>query len=140
MAQLWRKTAVRLTRPDRAPADALQQCRKVDAGGRGGLRQQAGRGHTRERIDLKAPESSGRIAPEIDAAVGTEFQRAVGAQCVVLQLGGLGRRNLRRKQLPGAALLVLGLIVEDFSRGKNLPDRQRLLIENTHRELATGNE
>src|SRR6188508_544654 len=82
---------------ERAAANALAELRRADANSASRSRQQARLGEPGQRIDLEAPEAAVLVHAEIDTAVDVELQRAVHAQRQPLDLLGLVRREIGRK-------------------------------------------
>src|SRR6187431_3120576 len=122
---------------ERAAANALTQLRKADTDSRRRSRQQARFREPGQRIDLEAPEAAVLVHAEIDAAVNVELQRAVHAQRQPLDLLGLVRREIGRKNFVGAAGLIFRGVVEDWPGvGDDLADGERLSVEHTDGELA----
>ncbi len=80
------------------------------------------------------------IETEIHPAVARQLQRFVSLERQRLNGAGVRLADIRRKNLVGAAGLVLGLVVEDLPRQRNdLAHRQGLARQNAHGELAAGN-
>src|SRR5882757_2487025 len=77
----------------------FQQLGKADPGDLCRPRQQAGCGHSRQRIRFEAPETTVLVAPEVDAAIGPELQHLVRSKGIVLQKRRLqiGRASCRER-------------------------------------------
>src|SRR6201996_9466221 len=81
----WRDPALAAAAPRserRAREDALAQFAEPDAGSLRDLRQQAGRGHPGERVDLEHELVTGVRYHHIDARRTSAVERDVRAQCL----------------------------------------------------------
>src|SRR5579863_3215890 len=80
--------------PLSASTNTIQELGKLDARRPGGLRQETGRSHARQRVYFQAPKGPGTVASEVGAAVYTHFQHTVCPQGIVAEDRGLCGRDI----------------------------------------------
>lgn len=113
----------------RQAANTIAQLSKRDTAGTRGLRQQARRSQTRQRIHFQAPQHAIAIEPKIGATITIQFQRPVCAQRQSLFRVGLGMGSATRRvdangagwimasmsPCPARVMAALGSVPRNFS-------------------------